>query len=92
MCDQILPLVNKVKIHENEEIALTRYAKKVVKSDHKVLELGLELKVHIENKHEERMEYFNVRNKTCQEGFHKFTSREGRFTSEFSLCGESIDV
>ena len=51
VCDQILPFVNKVKVLENDEIALIRYSKKVVKSDHKVLELGLEIKIHIENKH-----------------------------------------
>ena len=38
------------------------------------------------------MEYFNVRNKKCQEVFHEFTSKEGRFTSAFSSCEESIDV
>ena len=69
VCDQILPLINKVKIHESDEIALTRYAKKVVRSDQNVLELGLELKVHVDNKHEQKLEYFNVRNKKMSKYF-----------------------
>ena len=84
--------MNKVKVHENDEIAMIRYSKKVVKSDHKVLELGLEIKVHIENKHESRVEVFNVRNKKCQGLFKEFTSKKGMFTNAFLSSEETIDI
>lgn len=49
VCDQIVPMVGKMKIHENDEIALVRYGKTIVKSDHKVLELELDMKVHMKS-------------------------------------------
>ena len=91
VCDQLLPLVRRMKIHEEDEIALVRYAKNVVKSDHKVLELEIDLKVHLEEKHE-RQEVFSLRNKTQQKEFYEFTSKEGRFTSCVSSCDESVEV
>ena len=85
VCDQILPIVNKVKVLENDEIALIRYSKKVVKSDPKVLELGLEIKIHIENKHENRVDIFIVKNKKCKGIFKEFTSKKGMFTNAFFI-------
>ena len=82
VCDEILPLVTKMKIHEKEELAIKRYKEKVVKSDHKMLSLELNLKIHIEKKHE-KVEVFNLRNKACQKTFYEFTSEEGRFTNIF---------
>ena len=91
VCDQVLPLVTKMKVHEEDEIAFVRYAKKVVKSDHKVLELNVDLKIHMEAKHE-RQEIFNLRNKTKQKLFYEFTSKIGRFTKCVSSCEESVEV
>ena len=53
VCDQILPLVSKMIIDEKGEIALTKYRRgNIVKSDHNMLILKIDLAFHKENKHE----------------------------------------
>ena len=39
VCDEILPLVTRMKIHENDDLAIKRYKEKVVRTDHKMLSL-----------------------------------------------------
>ena len=53
----MLPLVNKMTIDEQDEIALTRYAGGVVRTDHKMLKLEINLNIHKSEKHE-RTEVF----------------------------------
>ena len=63
VCDQILPLVSKMVIDECGQYALTKYRRgKVVKSDHNMLKLEINLTFHI-NKNHEKIEVFNLRNK-----------------------------
>ena len=91
VCDELLPLVTKTKIYENDELCITRYKGKVVKTDHKILSLELNMKVHIKTNHN-KINVFNVRNKNCQKDFFKLTSEEGRFSKCFKSNEESIDV
>ena len=72
VCNQILPVVTKMKIDKNGETTLTRFRGKTVKSDHKMLKLEIDLNFHEPIKHE-RKEVFNVRNKVCQKVFYEFT-------------------
>ena len=55
------------------EIALVRYRNKVVKTDHKMLKLEVDLTFHKEKKHD-RVVVFNVRNEKCQKIFYEVTS------------------
>ena len=64
VCDQILPLVNKMKIDSKGDLTLTGYNGKVVKSDHRMLTLEVNLTFHKEKTHD-RTEVFNVRNMKC---------------------------
>ena len=91
VCDELLPLVTKVKIHEKEELAIKRYKEKIVKTDHKMLSLELDLHIHKEKLHD-KVEVFNIRNKICQKLFYEFTSKEGRFSKCFDTDEESIDL
>ena len=91
VCDEILPLVTKMKIHENYDLAIKRYKEKVVKSDHKMLSLELNLNIHKEKRHD-KVEVFIIRNKNCQKAFYYFTSKEGRFTKCFKAYEETVDV
>ena len=91
VCDEILPLVTKMKIHEKDDLAIKRYKEKAVKSDHKMLSLELDLKIHNDTVHD-KVEVFNIRNKTCQTSFFEFISKEGRFTKCFSSCEDEINV
>ena len=90
-CDQILPFVKKMSIDKTGENSLTRYKNKVVKSDHRMLTLELDLTFHIEKKHE-RVETFNLKNKKCQKVFKEFTSKDTRFSKCFSSSEEPIDI
>ena len=56
-------------IDENGIYALTKYRKnKIVKTDHNMLNLELNLNFQNDKIHE-RVEVFNLRNKLCQEDF-----------------------
>ena len=91
VCDQILPLVSKMIIDEKGEIALTKYRRgNIVKSDHNMLILKIDLAFHKENKHE-RIEMFNLRNKECQIDFKQKTSNTDMFSKCF-IGEETIDV
>ena len=78
-------------IDEEDELTLTRYKGKVVKADHKMLKLEINLTFHKEKGHE-RVEVFNVKNKQAQMEFYKFTSRDTRFSKCFSPMDESVDI
>ena len=91
VCDQILPLVSRMKVDEEGEFQITRYKGKTVKSDHNMLKLEINLEFHKETKHD-NVEVFNVRNKTCQEAFCQFTSKDNRFSKCFSAGDENINV
>ena len=91
VCDEILPLVTRMKIHENDELAIKRYKEKVVRTDHKILSLELNLKFTLKKKHE-KVEVLNLRNKSCQKNFYEFTSKEERFTNIMKSNDVSVDV
>ena len=65
VCNQILPLVTRMVVYVKGELSVTRYRGKVVKSDHRMLKLEVNLEFHKEKKHM-RVEVFNVRNVKCQ--------------------------
>ena len=91
VCDQILPLVSKMKIDEVGQYALTKYRKgTIVKADHNMLKLEINLTFHDEKKHE-RTEVFNLRNKMCQDDFKEKTSNTDQFTKCFE-SEETIDI
>ena len=91
VCEQILPLVTKMTIDEKGEIGLTKYRKGcIVKSDHNMLKLEIDLKFHNDIKHE-RIEMFNLRNKTCQADFRVKTTNTDKFSNCF-LSEESINT
>ena len=91
VCDQILPLVSKMKIDEIDQYALTKYKKgTIVKADHNMLKLEINLTFHDEKKHE-RTEVFNLRNKLCQNDFKEKTSNTNQFTKCFE-GEETIDI
>ena len=48
VCDKILPHVTKMEIDEKSKYALTKYKKKVVKSDHNMLLMEVDLMFHTE--------------------------------------------
>ena len=52
MCEQTLPLVNKMKIDNKGDLTLTRFNKNVVKSDNRMLTLELNLTFHKEKTHD----------------------------------------
>ena len=62
----------------------------MVKSDHRMLTLELDLIFHIAKKHE-RIEIFNLKNK-CQTVFKEFTSKDARFSKCLSSSEEPIDI
>ena len=74
VCDKILPFVTKMKIDEKGETSLTKYKKGVVKADHNMLTLDIDLRFHPEKQHE-RLELFNLRNVNCQQKFKEYTSK-----------------
>ena len=91
VCDQILPLVSKMSIDTIGEYTLTRFKGKVVKSDHRMLKLNIDLTFHKEKKHE-RVEVFNLRNIKCQQAFQEFTSKGNNFSRCISSQHENIDI
>ena len=91
VCDKILPLITSMSIDESGSRSLTKYKGGVVKSDHRILELKVDLMFHKERKHE-RDHVFNVRNKLCQKKFFHFTSEESMFTKCFKNSYEGIEI
>ena len=84
VCERILPMVTKMVIDEKGQNALTRYrGGKIVKADHNMLKLEIDLKFHIEGEHD-RTEMFNLRDKVGQQQFKVFTTETERFTKCFS--------
>ena len=76
-------MVTKMVIDEKGQNALTRYrGGKIVKADHNMLKLEIDLKFHIEGEHD-RTEMFNLRDKVCQQQFKVFTTETERFTKFF---------
>ena len=90
ICDKILPHVTKMKIDEKGENAWTRYKGGNVKTDHNILQLEVNLKFHDHKKHD-RIEMFNLKNKTCQNIFKKYTSETNMFSKCF-LSDEKVEV
>ena len=91
VCNQILPLVAKMVIYESGEVALTKYRKgNIVKTDHNMLKLEVNLTFHVEKEHDRR-EVFNLRNKICQQDFKEKTSNTEQFTKCFE-GRETIDI
>ena len=65
-------MVTKMVIDEKGQNALTRYrGGKIVKTDHNMLKLEIDLTFHIGGDHD-RNEMFNLRDKTCQQKFKFF--------------------
>ena len=90
VCEKILPHVTKMKIDELGEHALTNYKKGVVKTDHNMLSLEINLTYHIEKDHQ-RVEMFNLRNKHCQLLFKEYTSKSNILSKCF-LSNEPINT
>ena len=80
-----------MKIDSKGDLTLTRFNKNVVKSDHRMLTLELNLTFHKEKTHD-KTEVFNVRNVECQKTFHEFTSKNNMFTKCFSSQDEDINI
>ena len=91
VCDQILPLLTKMTIDEKGENIMTRYQGKVVKSDHRLLKMEVDLVFHNETKHR-RVEVFNLKNKECQTKFQQLGSKDQRFSKCFNSDEESIHI
>ena len=91
VCDQLLPLVSKMKVDEKGEYQMSRYKGKVVRTDHNMLYLELNLTFHMNEKHES-INVFNVRNKDCQKQFYIFTSKDDRFTKCFESNGDDLEI
>ena len=78
-------------IDESGKFALTKYRKgNIVKTNHNMLKLKVNLTFHNEKKHERR-EVLNLRNKLCQKDFNEKTSNTDQFTTCFE-GEESIDI
>ena len=91
VCKKILPFVPRMVIDEKGENALLKYrGGKIVKADHIMLKLELNITIH-EKKEHKRIEMFNMRNKLFQKQFKDFTSNTNRFTKGFS-SSESFDI
>ena len=91
VCNQILPVVKKMLVHNKGEITLARYKDKIVKTDHRMLVLEINLEFHNNKKHD-RLEVFNVRNKICQKQFYEFTSKGDTFSKCFDSKNEIVDT
>ena len=87
----ILPVVSKMTIDSKGEVVMTRYKGKVVKTDHMMLKLEVDLTFH-KQKHHDRMEVFNVRNKKCLKTFCEFTSKDNTFIKCFDSQEEDFNV
>ena len=78
-------------IDEKGENALVKYrGGKIVKADHNMLKLELNITIH-EKKEHKRIKMFNLRNKLCQKQFKDFTTNTNRFTKCFS-SNESFEI
>jgi hypothetical protein len=91
VCDLILPVVSKMTIDSKEEVAMTRYKGRIVKTDHRMLKLEVNLTFHKE-KHHDRIEVFNVRNKKCLKMFCEFTSKDDVLSKCFESQEEDFNV
>ena len=91
VCDKILPLVTSMTIDESGSRSLTKYRGGIVKSDHRMLEIKVNLMFHKDKMHERDI-VFNVRNKICQNRFLNFTSEKSMFTRCFDNNYEGIEV
>ena len=91
VCERIFPFVTQMLIDEKGGNDIFRYrGDNVVKADHHMLKLKLDITIHAQNKHE-RIEMFNVRNKLCQREFKDFTTNTNRFTKCF-LTEEAFEI
>ena len=79
-----------MKIDEKGETALTKYNKSVVKTDHNMLTMEIDLTFHTEKQHE-RIEMFNLRNKNCQQIFKEYTSKSDILSTCFKTQ-ESVET
>ena len=91
VCNQILSLLTKMIVDIKGEISMTRYRGKVVKSDHRMLKLEVNLEFHKEKKHD-RVEVFNVRNVKCQKVFWEYTSKDNMLSKCFNSQDEDINI
>ena len=80
-----------MEIDTKGEITLARYKGRIVKTDHRMLKLEVDLEFHDIKRHE-RSETFNVRNKLRQKDFCEFTSRGSTFSRCFSSEKEPVDI
>ena len=80
-----------MQIDSKGEITLARYKGRIVKTDHRMLKLEIDLEFHANKKHD-RSVVFNVRNQECQKLFCEFTSRGNTFSRCFSSEDEPLDI
>ena len=91
VCDQVLPLVDKMIVDEKGGMTLTKYQRGMcVKSDHNMLNLEINMTFHEEKDHE-KIKMFNLRNNVCQDDFREKTTNTKAFTKCFEN-EESINV
>ena len=86
-CDKMKPFVSSMIIDESKLYALSSYSKVrgEIHSDHNTMVVNFNLE--FSKKRQPRNEYFNFKNKECQERFFCDTNN----TKEFSTCFESSE-
>ena len=91
VCDSILLVVSKITIGSKGEVAMTRYKGRIVKTDHRMLKLEVNLTFHKE-KHHDRIEVFNFRNKKCLNMFCEFTFKDDVLSKCFKSQKEDFNI
>ena len=89
VCDQILPHVTRMQIDEYGEHSMTRYRNNIVKANHNMLSLEINLTYHSKKKHD-RVEMFCLKDQYAQKSFKEYTSNTHMFTKCF-LTSEHIN-
>ena len=78
-------------IDKKDELTLARLKNKVVKTDHRMCVLEIDLEFH-NNKKQDRLEVFNVKNKICPKQFTELTSKSDTYSKCFHSKEESVDT
>ena len=84
VCEQFYNLINKMVVDEEQKYVLKKYSKvrgqtKITKSDHNIMLLDINVPWN-SKVIEKRQEFFNIRNKDCQQKFFEFTSHTTIFS------------
>ena len=79
-----------MSIDEKGEHSLTKYRTSIIKADHNMLSLEVDLRFHNEKDHD-RVQMFNTRNKLCQQEFKEFTSKNNCLSKCF-ITDETLET